>query len=184
MASRPMVKRPTDAGHDDGFPPEYQQFKAGLQIDRDDLDTMVQQQAALFHEVFERHILAVSLRDDKAKHLSERDAEIAREFRRQQEAAKEKCTEAMTNDAVLLHPEHQRIKAEFDMLKRNADLWYSLREAYDQRVKMLHELVALHSAQYFGSTAAGTVGSIRDAQRREVAKEELHKRRLAKHATD
>lgn len=154
----PAVKPPRAVG--DAL---YDELKAQLSIDRNRLDEAVEQQATVFAKICEEHVLVSSQRDEAHDVLARRDAEIAREFRANPKEG-QKITEAITNDAVMLHPEHVRLSQTLNQLKARADRWWGLRQAFDQRVRMLHELVSLYSGGYFTSSGAqGSKSAVSDA---------------------
>ena len=148
----------------DSMPDEYALFRNRIKIDRDALDKAVEEQAQVFLEVCDRHVHALSKRDEIRDKLARRDAEIAREVRRQAEKGKTRATEAMINDSVLLHIDHVKLNTDCAELKKQADLWSVLRDAFDQRMRMIRELVNLYAIGYYG--AAGTVtprNTVRDS---------------------
>lgn len=163
IATRGLVKRPVV--HQEGtLSARYEELRAKVRINRDKLDEEVEQQAALFIDICEEHVMASSRRDGARDELARTDAEIAREARRRAETAGTKMTEAMCNDAVMLDPRHVKGATEHQRLRREADNWDALREAFGQRVRMLHELVALYSAGYFTTgSAQGSRSNVNDA---------------------
>lgn len=143
---------------------DYDLFRARIKIDRDALDKSVEEQAQVFLEVCDRHVNALSLRDEARDALSRKDAEIARETRQKAEKGGSRVTEANVNDSVMLHPDHINLSDKLAKLKKQSDLWGVLRDAFDQRMRMIRELVNLYAIGYYGS--AGTVGprnAVRDS---------------------
>jgi hypothetical protein len=145
-------------------PSDYDLLRARIKIDRDALDKSVEEQAQVFLEVCDRHVHALSLRDEARDALSRKDAEIAREVRQNGEKSGSRVTEANVNDSVMLHPDHIRLSAILAEIKKQSDLWGVLRDAFDQRMRMIRELVNLYAVGYYGSV--GTVGprnTVRDS---------------------
>lgn len=143
---------------------DYDALRERIKIDRDALDKSVEEQAQVFLEVCDRHVNALSLRDEARDKLSRRDAEIARDARQKGEKSGTRVTEANINDSVMLHADHIKLSAELAELKKQSDLWGVLRDAFDQRMRMIRELVNLYAMGYYG--ANGSVGprnTVRDS---------------------
>lgn len=160
QAQRPPLLREPPPIED----PKFTAFREHVRIDRNALDSAVEQQAHLFMSVCEEHVRYASIRDEAKDRLARHDARCAREFRRKAEAAKERVTEAMVNDAVMLDEEHIRLSTELNSISAQTERWWALRIAYDQRVKMLRELVGLYASGYFSAEAAASPrAAVRDA---------------------
>lgn len=142
----------------------YEQLRNRLKIDRNELDKSVEEQAQVFFEVCEQHVNAISHRDEARDKLSRRDAELARETRQGLEKSGARATEAIINDSVMLHKDHIDLSAELAVIKKQTDLWGILRDSFDQRMRMIRELVNLYAIGYYGS--AGTIAprnTVRDS---------------------
>ena len=137
-------------------PTDYDILRTRIKIDRDALDKSVEEQAQVFLEVCDRHVNALSLRDEARDKLARHDAQIALETRQKAEREKTRITEAVVNDSVMLHPDHIRLSTELLEIKKRADLWGVLRDAFDQRMRMIRELVNLYAIGYYGATGAVT----------------------------
>ena len=188
-----LVKRKTVAAvvpHQEKFPvaPEvtyadddiYQAYKAKLQIDQSKLDTCIQQQATTYLAVQEEYTLAVSRRDEARDQLSRRDAELARDIRIDLTKRGEKTTEAIVNDCVMLSPAHIKASDHLAACKRSSDRWGALVGAFEQRLRMLRELVALYSAGYWSAQSIdGSAAAVRDGLAAS-AKEKLQQGRDAR----
>lgn len=160
---------------------DYEMLRNRIKIDRDALDKSVEEQAQVFLEVCDRHVHALSLRDEARDKLSRRDAEIARDTRQKGEKGGTRTTEAMVNDSVMLHTEHIQLSANLTELKKQADLWGVLRDAFDQRMRMIKELVNLYAMGYFGAAGAlGPRNTVRDSLA-ETARARLDENRKARH---
>ena len=134
---------------------EYASFKAKLEIDRDRLDAAVMEQSQIFDEVGERHIRACDLRDAAKTRLAIKDSELAVRYRTKLNASGEKSTDSIVNDYVLLDPSRNTENDIYTARKKEADLWGILREAFEQRMRMLRELVSLHATGYFNAQSMG-----------------------------
>jgi hypothetical protein len=177
-ALRGLVKRPVV--EQAALSPKYDELRAAVRINRDKLDEEVERQSSLFIEICEEHVQACSSRDLARDELARTDAEIAREARRKANEAKEKMTDAMCSDAIMLDPRHVAGSRKLQDLRREADRWDALREAFGQRVRMLHELVQLYGAGYFTSgTAGGTRSEVNNALA-QSAREKMDAARKAK----
>lgn len=143
---------------------EYQAFKAKLEIDRDRLDVAVMEQPQIFDEVGERHVKACDLRDGAKTRLAVKDSELAVTHRARLEKAGAKSTDSIVNDHVLLDPDRKACNDIYVRAKHAADMWGKLRESYEQRMRMLHELVSLHATGYFNTQSmGGPQNVVRDA---------------------
>ena len=163
------------------IPTDYDMLRNRIKIDRDALDKSVEEQAQVFLEVCDRHVNALSLRDEARDKLSRRDAEIARETRQKGEKGGTRVTEAMVNDTVMLSADHIKFSTELAELKKQSDLWGVLRDAFDQRMRMIRELVNLYAMGYFGAASAiGPRNTVRDSLA-ETARARLDENRKARH---
>jgi len=143
---------------------DYTEFRQRILIEKNKLDSAAEEQARIFLEVCERHVHAVSVRDAAKDELGRSDAINARTERARLIAAGEKSTEAIINDFVLLHPEHERMVATISAATAAADRWYALRTAFDHRMRMIRELVSLYASGYWtNSGAVGQNGIAREA---------------------
>jgi hypothetical protein len=159
MARPPLVKPAPDPGASD-----YEIFSARIKLDRNALDVAAEEQAQIFLEVANRHVMAVSRRDEAKDDLAHIDAQIARDFRAKCEEDKIRATEALVTDHILQHQSHISAAATLRLHRIEADQWGALREAFDQRMRMIKELVGLYASGYYSE--GGTIGprnAIRDA---------------------
>jgi hypothetical protein len=136
--------------------PRYEEFKAKVEIDRDHIDAAVMEQAVLFEQVGEQHVLACDRRAAAKDRLAYTDSQLARKHRMALDAAKAKATEGIVNDLVMLDPERKRDKDNYSACEKEADLWGNLREAYQQRMRMLRELTTLYATSYFNVQSMGS----------------------------
>lgn len=134
---------------------DYERYREKIRIDRDQLDMSVEEQAGIYLSVSEQYVKAVSERDALRDQLARKDAEIAGAVRQKAEQNKSRATEAMINDAVMLHNDHIQLSERLSLAKKEVDLWMSLRDAFDQRMRMLRELVTLYTTGYFSVAGTG-----------------------------
>jgi hypothetical protein len=143
---------------------DYEIFAARIKLDRNALDVAAEEQAQIFLEVAQQHVLACSRRDEAKDDIARIDASLARDFRAQCEEQKIRATEALISDHVLQHQSHISAAATLRLHRIEADQWGALREAFDQRMRMIKELVGLYASGYYSE--GGTIGprnAIRDA---------------------
>lgn len=163
-----------------GLYSKYDEFRLLIRIDPDRLDIGVMDQAQIYMEVGEQYTSCCSLRDGARDQLAKKDSELARECRLAAETRNIKVTVDQVNDAVLLHPDRTAIKNDYEQLKALADKWGNLKAAFEQRMRMLREMVVLYSANYFtSSTQASTGGAVRDALANK-ARDEMDRQRKAR----
>ncbi|MBX4215938.1 hypothetical protein KW797_03240 [Candidatus Parcubacteria bacterium] len=172
---RPLIRKTEGA-----LPDFYPEFRNRVKIDKDRLDSAVEEQAFLFLEVCEHHVRATSLADAARDELKQTDGRLAREFRMKQMKDGEKATEAMVNEHLVLHSEHRGAIDKLNDREREKERWYALRQAMDQRSKMLRELVNLFASSYFTSSGAATPrNAVRDALA-ETARKKMDEQRRSK----
>lgn len=145
---------------------DYQGLAAKIRIDQNQLDRCIVDQASVFLDICERHAVAVSVRDGAKDALAKADAEIARDLRISAIKNGEKLTEKMIDDQVCLHEKHQTAAAAYADARRDEAQWGNLRDAFDQRMRMLRELVQLYAAGYW--TNSGTMNA-RDQHAQQTA---------------
>src|SRR3990167_4617743 len=162
MATKPLVRRSISSAAE--ITSDYDVFRERIHIARARLDDAVAEQAQIFLEICERHTCTLSARDEARDRLARCDAQLAQELRAALEASGKRPTESMVNDAVMLHDTHIATASFLTTTKREADLWGVLRDAFDQRMRMLRELVNLYSMSYYGSASAvGPSNTVRNA---------------------
>lgn len=147
MAAR-TARRPEQNAH----MADYDSLRERIRIDQSRLDAEVADQAQVFLEVCEHHVRVASVRDAAKDLLAKTDASLAKGIRQNLEATKSKVTEAMITDALLLHPARVGAKDDYEQVREAADKWSALRAAFEQRMRMLREVVALYSTNYYNST--------------------------------
>lgn len=165
----PAAQRLTEA--------DYAQLSVRIRINKARLDDAAEEQAQVFLDICERHTLAVSLYDQAKDDLGKCDAELARDKRIDASKAGEKLTEKITDDFICLHPKHVQAQQTLAHAKRDVQKWASLRDAFDQRMRMIRELVGLYAAGYWTNSGTSSArGDVRQSLA-ERARDEMNQRR-------
>jgi hypothetical protein len=127
---------------------EIEEARKYLAIDRDDLDSCLEQQPELYHSVALSYEQAVSARDLAKLELEEAQAEIGAEMRTRASDNKERLTEGALDQYVTTHPRVQKLERALLKAKGSTGEWSALKEAFQQRSFMLREIVARGISQY------------------------------------
>jgi hypothetical protein len=149
LARRPALQNKTSVTASDNEPSDYARLRAKIRIDKNDLDTAVVEQPEVFLEISEAYSSACSIRDAAKDTLARADSELAAVVRRTLEAKGMKDTKDNVSDGILLHPDRVIVKRDYDIAVRTADMWGDLKFAFEQRMRMLRELVQLYAVGYF-----------------------------------
>lgn len=141
-------------------------FEQKLQIDRNDLDSVVIEHCNLFRQVGEEHVLAVSRRDEVEDEMKKVASDIDAEIREAaEESEKKKPNETAIKNMIAAHDKMVDMKQRYADAKREADLWGVLKESYHARRYMIALCVELHNSGYYTPTS---MGQSRDSQEREI----------------
>lgn len=154
-------------------------LRSKVRINRNALDTAVEEQPELFRQAAEGHVQAVNQRDGAKDNLLRIDAQIALELR-DGKFKDQKVTEGRINDEVLGDQRHLDAYADWAKKKTAADEWGALREAFDMRGKMLRELVGLYSTGYFGAATGNSARETYTNERAQQGREALRQAREAR----
>lgn len=158
MAIIPNLRKPAPKVLDSSDP-FVAEFKTYLRIDRNDLDTVVSQHAELYFRVAEEAARAVSVRDESEERSKEADAEIDRWLR---DHAKEKETEVSIKSRIQTDDKHIAAREKYSAARKRAAVLTALERAFDQRGKMLRELVNLHGQGYFAVAGRARMQAARE----------------------
>lgn len=159
-----------------------QKLRESLRIDRDDLDTALEEQPELYFHVAQAAATSVAEADAA---LLDRDQVIAKNSKEIREGflnSGEKATEARIQEEITLCPEVQRMRRARVAAGEEAGNWQALKDSYHQRSFMLRELVALYIAQRHDSAMAGGSAEARGRvadDRHEAASDLRRKRRTS-----
>lgn len=144
---------------------EFQQY---LQIDKTKLDEAMASQGDLFFRVGEAYANAVSERDAAKEALNAVDAELSRDCRVPGKTD-QKMTEGSIKDIVQGHPQHAQAFELYNNAKHLAERLSALRDAFQERGRMLRDLGNLYATGYFTTTATqGAVANIGRERLREA----------------
>lgn len=141
-----------------------------LEINKDNLDRELVEQAELFHRAAHAHALAISRRDELKEEIRLLSADLALLVRRKLES-KGKVTEGLVQNHLESTPDYQQARQQFSEASREAEILGALKEAYAQRSWMLRELCGIYVAGYFSTT------SIRGESAKQVEEEANLERR-------
>lgn len=122
-----------------------------LKINRNNLDTVVCQQAEIFSKITDQFSLAVAKRDHMKEELAVLDASIAIEYRQKAQDNNEKLTEGKLNEKVDSDERHRLFVDKFLKAKLEADRWGGKKEAFSQRSSMLKLCCELYLSNYYSS---------------------------------
>lgn len=150
-----LIKRRGDAAEESLL----DRYRAELRLDRNALESAAEDQPHLFLEVAEQHVQAASRCDAARDELTRTDARLGRAVRAEMEAKGMKPTEGRVADEVLGHQDHLDAAARLATARVEVDNWAALRVAFDHRLRMIRELVALYGAGYYTAGGAGAARS-------------------------
>lgn len=129
----------------------FDEQRANLAIDPDDLDTCLVEHAELLFHASDEHANAVARRDAAKLDLEETLARLSKRIRGDALEAKEKLTEGAISERLTVLPEIMKLQRAFLKAKHDADRWTALKEGFGQRSFMLTKLVEMYVARYSGS---------------------------------
>lgn len=152
-AERSSLFSERDAPFEDFTPRD--KYRKELRIDRDDLDGAVIAQSELYYHVAEAHVMAAARRDAVKLDLEEAQAGADKRIRMEAAKTESKITEAALREAVRLDPLVITLERKLVDARTEADLWNALRDAFQQRSKMLPELVALYLSRLRSTSLTG-----------------------------
>lgn len=155
----------------------YMRLRAKIKIDKDDLDTAVVEQPETYLEISEAYSLACSVRDQTKGALARLESELATDCRKTLAMRGLKDTKDNMSDAILLHPKYATAKTALDRDSRIADQWSDLKYSFEQRMRMLRELVQLYAVGYFTTASMrGSAGENRNTSAAIVREAQQRKR--------
>lgn len=142
-----------------------EEYRSFLKIDKNDLDTALLEQPDIFYRVANEYSLALSRKDQAKTLLDEAEAEADQLIRRDAEEEKEKISETVVKERIILDPEVKTRRMEYVSWVGLAGRWEAMRDSFTQRSYALKELVTLYATGYFGDVT-GT-GARNDAAGRQ-----------------
>lgn len=156
---------------------DFDDLKKALKIDRNDLDTIVMRQPQLFFQVAEEHVQAVSTRDAIEQRIKELTAELDAAIRRKADKADEKITEPAVKQKILSDDQMKQLQGELIEAVKEANLWYALRQAFEQRMDALKLLARNQESMNYQSNSISRERSDAKDRMAERNKAELSERR-------
>lgn len=124
-------------------------YQEALEIDKDDLDTALMQQANIYHEICMEHAYAQSMKDACSENLKTVDAHLNIDVRKVFEQAGERVTEAKIASEVQLAAQHIKAAEEYRDAYLAANLWGVMKDSFHQRAYMLREMAGLYATGYW-----------------------------------
>lgn len=153
-----------------------------LLIDRDNLDTECSRYAEILFKIGTACAVAVSERDEAKLAVDQAYANSAQQIRITAERNSQKLTEAKVEELVKTSEEYIDANTDYLEKKLKADLWYSMKDAFASRGKMLVEVCNLFLSGYFGEKVVRGDVSVEEAgykaARNKISKE--HEARTTK----
>ena len=145
------------------------EYRDRLRIDQNDLDKEVAQQPFIFMEVSERHVLAISRRDQLKDAMDMAAASLTLKLRN----SEDKYTVAEIAATVATSPVCMKARSAYMAAADIVQQLYVVKESFAQRGYMLRELCNLYSAGYWGQSSvkgANTADRTVDHVRRSLTK--------------
>jgi hypothetical protein len=136
---------------------DLEDFKRYLRIDKHALDEELEEQPSLLFQISEAFVQAAAERDMLKEQLATTDAKLDADVRSQH--ADEKYTEAMVKNQVQTHKKHDAAMLKYLDSKKQADLLFHLKEAFQTRSFMIRDLCSLYNANYFEENSVKGTGS-------------------------
>lgn len=145
------------------------ELRAALQIDKYELDEELVRQPKLFEETGDLLAAANAERDTLKERLSQVDARLYFDCRRDLERSDGKASEAAIKNAIEIHEDHIEATNAYLEAKEWADRCQALKEAFSMRSYMLRDLSGLYVANYYQSdaTKGGRADEYRSQRKRE-----------------
>jgi len=131
-----------------------------LVIDRNNLDVECSQYSEILFKIGTACAVAISERDESKLALEQTYASSAQQIRTNAERNSTKLTEAKVEELVKMDEDYMNANAEFLEKKLAADLWYSMKDAFSGKGKMLVEVCNLFLAGYFSEKTVKSDASV------------------------
>lgn len=163
MSVRPKLRQATKTSE----PDVSEEFRGYLQIDTNDLNEAMAGQADLFFRVAEAYADVVSKRDAAKEYLNTVDAEIGLKLRTSKKQD-EKVTEGSIKDQIQNSDEHQAAFESYAELRKQTERLTGLKEAFQERGRMLRDLGNLYATGYF--TVTGSKGAEAEIGRQRITR--------------
>lgn len=131
----------------------FADLETGLQIDRNNLDEIVEQHPSLYYEVSKRMAMLVSQRDAAKQYIKEIEGHVYLNIRNKARADGEKITE---NELAALQVTNKEVIKAHDTyaeLSGEVGKWGALKDAYEQRSYAIKDEVQLYLANYYSEVS-------------------------------
>ena len=132
---------------------QLNELESKLTLDKNCLDLAAEEQSDMFYRVSLAHAEAMDASESAKNNLSAVDGELAISTRKQLAEKGEKVTEGLVADIVVNSERHKKAQNEFQEAQFFARRLASVKEAFDQRAKMLRVLADLYMSNYFTTGA-------------------------------
>lgn len=152
-----------------------------LLIDRNNLDTECSRYSDVLYKIGTAAAIAVSERDEAKLSLDQAYANKAQQIRTQAERDSVKLTEAKIEEMVKTSEDYIDANTEFLEKKLQADLWYSMKDAFSGKGKMLVEVCNLFLAGYFGEKVIRGDKSVEEVSYKETRAKMKEEREARSH---
>lgn len=164
MGFRPRVNAPP--AHAKQSEQLITEFRSYLNIDKEGLDEAMARQADLYFRIGEACALAISRRDEAKEALNTVDADLGRVLRGAKKGVEEKRTEGAIKDLIQTDAEHQAAYKRYNDARNEAEVLAALRDAFQERGRMLRDLGHLYATGYF--TVRSSTGAAADIGREQL----------------
>lgn len=172
---KPKSKEQRDARQE-----SLDRYKEALQLDKNDLDTALEQQPTLLDEVAEEHALAVSRRDEMKTAMEEAYATQADNIRNSSKPGEKPPTDSSVKEQASLTKEYLDAVAAYQEAKTYADLLGVKVESFRERGRSMGKLTELYVANYWARSSAGAKTRDMGSAKANDAKEAMRETRSSK----
>lgn len=133
-------------------------YRQKLLIDKNDLDSAMEEMADLFFRVGEDAETAMSIRDDLKSDMERVYVEVATNLR-ENPPADVKVTEGWVKEQTGMNDKYQMAVSDYNQARRVAGLASTMKGSMELRSKMLSKLGDLYGAGYFVTTTVSRTRS-------------------------
>lgn len=130
-----------------------QDLREGLQIDKHALDDELIRQPDMLFRVSEALTLRVSQRDAAKQDLTETEAIVDADLRRDASISDSRVTEKEIESQKKIHPDVKRAVDTLATLNKSVGKLAALKEAFGSRGHTLRDLTSLYAANYFSDSS-------------------------------
>lgn len=153
--------------------PEYDRLRQFMELNKHALDDALEQQPSLYLDACDLYIYATDKRDYFKDRLSRVQAQTGQALRETGDYKTEGAVkEAVEDDDAVI-----RGKARLSFWTTKMNQCFALREALDQRGKVLREMVHLWTSGYYQQASAGGAAHRADTHRYEQSRANLARAR-------